>query len=231
MKKNNKETFLKVDYDLLSSTELHSTQKLFIAYIIGWQRNKKVCRETNNNLATRFGMKYSGIRTLIRELNKLDFFQSVAFDYNKSVNTSGHEITVDETKLKLFLSTDKDLKIDGIEDTDNYEFDTKPQINQGELITLVTEIISESDYCNDKQYEIVIDSEDDLTHEHSLLVEYFTKYNEPTNYISAKITFDNEDDFIIDEVFELKNSKSKYKYVSKKAFKMFLEYYNSAVTE
>lgn len=231
MKKNNKETFLKVDYDLLSSTELHSTQKLFIAYIIGWQRNKKVCRETNNNLATRFGMKYSGIRTLIRELNKLDFFQAVAFDYNKSVNTSGHEITVDETKLKLFLSTDKDLKNDGIEDTDNYEFDTKPQINQGELITLVTEIISESDYCNDKQYEIVIDSEDDLTREHSLLVEYFTKYKEPTNYISAKIIFDNEDDFIIDEVFELKNSKSKFKYVSKKTFEMFLEYYNSAVTE
>lgn len=231
MKKNNKETFLKVDYDLLSSTELHSTQKLFIAYIIGWQRNKKVCRETNNNLATRFGMKYSGIRTLIRELNKLDFFQAVAFDYNKSVNTSGHEITVDETKLKLFLSSDKDLKNDGIEDTDNYEFDTKPQINQGEVITLVTEIISESDYCNDKQYEIVIDSKDDVTHEHSLLVEYYSKYNEPTNYIWAKIIFDNEDDFLIDEVFELKNSKSKYKYVSKKAFKMFLEYNNSFGTE
>jgi hypothetical protein len=142
MKKNNKETFLKVDYDLLSSTELHSTQKLFIAYIIGWQRNKKVCRETNNNLATRFGMKYSGIRTLIRELNKLDFFQAVAFDYNKSVNTSGHEITVNETKLKLFLSPDKDLKNDCIEDTDNYEIDTKPQINQGEVITLVSEIIA-----------------------------------------------------------------------------------------
>ena len=46
-----KQNFIQVEYDVLASTELDSTEKLFIAYILGWQKNGKECRETNNTLA------------------------------------------------------------------------------------------------------------------------------------------------------------------------------------
>ena len=104
MSDNKKQNFVQVNYDLLATKKLNSTQKLFISYILGWQKNELICRETNNNLASRFGKKYSGIRGILNDLNKYDFFQAVQKDYNGENGTSGHEITVDETKLKLFLN-------------------------------------------------------------------------------------------------------------------------------
>jgi hypothetical protein len=104
MSDDKKQNFVQVNYDLLATKKLNSTQKLFISYIIGWQKNELICRETNNNLASRFGKKYSGIRGVLNELNKYDFFDSVQKDYDEKNGTSGHEITVDETKLKLFLN-------------------------------------------------------------------------------------------------------------------------------
>nr|WP_315142017.1 hypothetical protein [uncultured Flavobacterium sp.] len=104
MSDDKKQNFVQVNYDLLATKKLNSTQKLFISYIIGWQKNNLICKETNNNLASRFGMSYSGIRTVLNDLNKYDFFDSVQKDYNRENGTSGHEITVDEAKLKLFLN-------------------------------------------------------------------------------------------------------------------------------
>jgi hypothetical protein len=104
MSDDKKQNFVQVNYDLLATKKLNSTQKLFISYIIGWQKNNLICKETNNNLASRFGRKYSGIRTILNELNKYDFFKSVQIDYNGESGTSGHEITVDEDNLKLFLN-------------------------------------------------------------------------------------------------------------------------------
>jgi len=104
MSEAKKQNFVQVNYDLLATKKLNSTQKLFISYIIGWQKNELICKETNNNLASRFGKKYSGIRVVLNELNKYDFFDSVQKDYDEKNGTSGHEITVDETKLKLFLN-------------------------------------------------------------------------------------------------------------------------------
>lgn len=101
--------FVKVPYNLLKTTKLSSTQKLFISYILGWQKNGKICFETNNNLALRFGLKYSGIRSVLRELNKLDFFNSVKKDYNEKTGTSGHEITVNIDKLETFLACEKSI--------------------------------------------------------------------------------------------------------------------------
>ena len=107
MSDNYKPNFVQVNYDLLASKKLNSTQKLFISYIIGWQKNELICKETNKNLATRFGKKYSGIRAILNELNKYDFFNSVQKDYDEKNRTSGHEITVNEAKLKLFLNDGK----------------------------------------------------------------------------------------------------------------------------
>lgn len=121
MKEKQNKNFVQVNYDLLATTKLSSTQKLFISYIIGWQKNRKICKETNNNLALRFGMKYGGIRSVLTELNKFDFFESVQKNYDGKTSTSGHEITVDVDKLNAFLTTETRIKKND---------STKKEINQ-----------------------------------------------------------------------------------------------------
>ncbi|SHG64011.1 hypothetical protein SAMN05444481_10648 [Flavobacterium frigidimaris] len=104
MNQNQDQTFLQVDYNLLATKKLNSTQKLFVSYIIGWQRTGKICFETNRTLATKFGKEYGGIRSVLSSLNKFDFFKSVSKDYNEKSRTSGHEITVNIDKLYTFLA-------------------------------------------------------------------------------------------------------------------------------
>ncbi|KFF06313.1 hypothetical protein [Flavobacterium reichenbachii] len=130
MKEKQMKNFVKVSYNLLATTKLSSTQKLFVSYILGWQKNGKICFETNNNLALRFGLKYSGIRSVLRELNKLDFFSSVKKDYNEKTGTSGHEITVNIDKLDAFLTPEK-----SIQNIDS----TKQKISQSILSTTATQ--------------------------------------------------------------------------------------------
>jgi len=223
-----KKTFLKVDYDLLSTTELNSTQKLFVSYIIGWQRNKLKCRETNNTLADRFGMKNSGIRSLLSDLNKFDFFQSVRYDYNESNRTSGHELSVDESKLKSFLSREIQSKTFVKKIIDIAKTKTKLPIEES-VIDNSTNNNMAKDYSitqgNVENYEIVIDSEADVTHSNYLLEDYYLKYGLPTDFIKAKIIFENDNDFLIAEVFELKDIKDRCRYVDKGTFEMILKNY------
>jgi hypothetical protein len=218
-----KKTFLQVDYDLLSTTELNSTQKLFVSYIIGWQRNKLKCRETNNTLADRFGMKNSGIRSLLSDLNKFDFFQSVRYDYNESNRTSGHELSVDESKLKSFLSKEIQnkpfvKKVKGIAKI-------KSKAKTEESVTDNSTINNMAEDVNEQNYQIVIDSEADVTHSNYLLEDYYLKYGLPTDFIKAKIIFENDNDFLIAEVFELKDIKDRCRYVDKGTFEMILKNY------
>lgn len=156
MSDDKKQNFVQVNYDLLSTKKLNSTQKLFISYIIGWQKNELICRETNNNLASRFGKKYSGIRGVLNELNKYDFFNAVQKDYNGENGTSGHEITVDEEKLKLFLN-------DGKKEKDNTS--TKPLAEPLAKPNVKTE--SESLAKDATQDEMKIESE-----ENPLIIQY-----------------------------------------------------------
>ncbi|MGL2999430.1 hypothetical protein [Flavobacterium sp. RSSB_23] len=106
MKKKQMKNFVKVNYNLLATKKLSSTQKLFVSYIIGWQENGKICFETNNTLALKFGMKYGGMRSVITTLNKFDFFTAIK-DYDERTGTSGHEITVNIDLLESFLLPDK----------------------------------------------------------------------------------------------------------------------------
>lgn len=205
-----KNTFLQVDYDLLSTTKLHSTQKLFLAYIIGWQRNGLVCKETNNTLAKKFGLKYSGIRTLISDLNKFDFFQSIAKDYNESNSTSGHEIKVDIKKLKSFLKSEES------KNQNQKDFEQLP-ISIGGTMNKDYEIDIKTD-----EYDIEIDSEHDITNNIGLLKEYYLNHGEPEYYIKAKIIFAEDNESFCKEVFELKDIKTRNKYVIKESFELFL---------
>lgn len=110
MKENQDQTFLQVDYNLLATKKLNSTQKLFVSYIIGWQRTGKICFETNRTLATKFGKEYGGIRSVLSSLNKFEFFKSVSKDYNEKNSTSGHEITVNIDKLDAFLAHETSIQ-------------------------------------------------------------------------------------------------------------------------
>lgn len=218
-----KKTFLQVDYDLLSTTKLNSTQKLFVSYIIGWQRNKLKCRETNNTLADKFGMKNSGIRSLLSDLNKFDFFQSVRYDYNESNRTSGHELSVDESKLKSFLS--KEIKSKTLVDKVNGIDKNKTKVKTEESVTDNSTNNTMAEVVNEQNYQIVIDSEADVTHNNYLLEDYFLKYGIPTEFINAKIVFENDNEFFVEEVFELKDIKERRRYVVKGTFEMFLKNY------
>lgn len=121
MKKEQKDNFVRTSYDLLASTKLSSTQKLFISYIIGWQKNNLICFETNNTLASKFGMKYGGIRSLLKTLNEYEFFKSVKIDFDKKSNTSGHEITVNVEKLEEFLNSEDSKEINTLMSEKNIE--------------------------------------------------------------------------------------------------------------
>jgi predicted transcriptional regulator len=219
-------TFIKVEYDLVSTTKLHSTQKLFIAYVIGWQRNDLTCRETNNALAKKFGMKYSGIRTLIRGLNKFEFFQAIAYDYNQSNNTSGHEITVDETKLNNFLKGIESAPViqKVKEDTINTEHEIKVASNNSSMDEVESDLPNSSD-ASDDVFDLVLNSEKDIAINNKIIEEYYLKYGIPTEFIKAKIVFEDENDFFIKDVFELKDIKHKCRYVVKGDFDMFLKDY------
>lgn len=105
MKKKKQDNFVQITYDLLENKKLSSTQKIFISYIIGWQNNGLVCRETNRNLALIFGKETSGIRSLLKVLNRYEFFKSESINYDENTFTSGHQIKVDVDKLKIFLNS------------------------------------------------------------------------------------------------------------------------------
>jgi len=94
------QNFTQVNHNLMASTELNFGQKLFISYVLGWQENGKTCFQSNQSLAKQFGLKYSGIRSLINSLNKYDFFNATKITDNLS---STHTIKVDNSKLQAFL--------------------------------------------------------------------------------------------------------------------------------
>ena len=225
-----KKTFLQVDYDLLSTTQLHSTQKLFIAYILGWQRNELKCRETNNNLATRLGMKYSGIRTLIRELNKFEFFQSISFDYNESNRTSGHEMKVDESKLKAFLNLESVSKTDiDIPSVNNEETRVCIDESEDEITMYQTKISSNNKIDLTETYDIEIDSTNDMISSTTVMEEYYLANGDNHNYRKAKVLFDDGDS-VIGDVIEI-NTNNKIKYIEVATFESFIKKYQPKEVE
>ncbi len=97
----------------MQSTKLNSTDKLLISIVLGWQYTNKVCYETNKALAFQLGLEVDGLRTAIKRLNKLPFFNSirgeVTNEYGRII--SDHTITIDEKALESFLSAPVEPKI------------------------------------------------------------------------------------------------------------------------
>lgn len=105
---NNKQTYTKLNDSLrrISVQKINSTQKIFFAYIIGWQETGKTLTATNKYIANQLGLTESGIRKVIRTSNqKFDFFSSTQDDAKKAENgyTSTHEIKIDVDKFNEYL--------------------------------------------------------------------------------------------------------------------------------
>lgn len=215
-----KQNFIQVEYDVLASTELDSTEKLFIAYILGWQKNGKECRETNNTLAKRMGLKYGGIRSLLNRLNEYDFFQSTVIDFDSESRTSGHVIRVNESLLKSFLNgTVKDSKKNkqkekGLPNEESFKakestleedllkFDSKQTKNNGEII--------------------IIDAFKDVISDSTIMKNCYERFGTELDYLQAKVKF--EDDELVDSfVFKVTDSKGISKYIDKSTYQLFLK--------
>lgn len=170
MNENQDQKFLQVDYNLLATQKLNSTQKLFVSYIIGWQRTGRICFETNKTLATKFGKKYGGIRSVLTSLNKFEFFKSISKDYNEENSTSGHEITVDVDKLEKFLIAEKPIQkststkgefnngdnsnLPEVKNIDEYELEKLPTYRLNDTVDL-NEILSVLDFNKDDTNEVI----------------------------------------------------------------------------
>ncbi|PWA05607.1 hypothetical protein DB895_06390 [Flavobacterium psychrotolerans] len=131
-----------VNNDLLATPRLSSTQKLFISYIIGWQKSGLSCKMTNRTLAEHFGMKYAGIRSMLNKLNTYKFFETTQFGHtvDGSSWSSGHEMKVDEAKLVEFLNAGKSEKKEAIEEVSSIEYsEGRVKLSNTERLNLIKE--------------------------------------------------------------------------------------------
>jgi hypothetical protein len=95
------EKLRKVDTNIINSTE-----KIFFAYIIGWQENGLKLTASNQTIGNELGMSKEGIRTLIKKCNKFfGFFTSKQTNINKKDGdfNSDHIIQIDMQLFEKFL--------------------------------------------------------------------------------------------------------------------------------
>lgn len=206
MKEKKDENFVQVKYDLLATKKLSPTKKLFISYIIGWQKSGKICCETNSNLALRFGMEYSGMRTVITELNKLDFFKSVQKDYDEKKGTSGHEITVNTDKLEKFLNSDTTTDLNCSTD--------KPIVSEIKLHT--NNVIHSEEHQQDAMQQYHMEDIIDVVELLEILKFKKDDINEIIkDFKSPQVTFESFVDFFIELAISSKSEKHKGIKISK----------------
>lgn len=215
-----KQNFIQVEYDVLASTELDSTEKLFIAYILGWQKNGKECRETNKNLAKRMGLTYGGIRSLLNRLNKYDFFQSTAIDFDSESRTSGHVIKVNEYLLKSFLKeTDNNSKLKELNEN-------KPPIVEPTNIkesSLEADLSKyDSELSNNQGEIVIIDAFKDVISDSTIMKNCYKRFGTELDYLQAKVKFE-EDELVDSFVFKVTDSKGVSKYIDKSTYQLFLK--------
>jgi len=185
---NNQKTFTKVNDSLrrISVQEINSTQKIFFAYIIGWQEKGKTLTAKNKYIADQLGLTESGIRKTISTSKKFDFFSSIQLGNKKGENgyTSTHEIKIDVDKFEKYLKLNrsKTAFYENLNEPEN-EPDEVEEPNQPEEQTTVENKVPE---------EILIDDSNQA--DNDLLKEklrekynfFFKNSNEDTTLISTK---------------------------------------------
>jgi len=184
----NQKTFTKVNDSLrrISVQEINSTQKIFFAYIIGWQEKGKTLTAKNKYIADQLGLTESGIRKVISTSKEFDFFSSKQLGNKKGENgyTSTHEIIIDIDKFNEYLKSksSKTAFYENLNEPEN-EPDEVQEPNQPEEQTSVDNKVPE---------EILIDDSNQA--DNDLLKEklrekynfFFKNSNEDTTLISTK---------------------------------------------
>lgn len=186
---NNKQKFTKVNDSLrrISVKKINSTQKIFFAYILGWQEKDKTLTATNKYIANQLGLTESGLRKAIRTSNqKFDFFSSEQDDAKKEQNgyTSTHEIKIDVDKFEEYLKLNHSK-------TSFYESLNEPK-NEPDEVKDPIPTKQETTVDNKVPEEILIDDSNQT--DNDLLKEklrekynfFFKNSNEDTTLISTK---------------------------------------------
>jgi len=113
-KTNTNENFTKV-YDKIRTVPVKvitPAEKIFFAWIIGWQENNKTVTASNKYIADELGYSVDGVRTMIKKCNeKFNFFTSIQNEITSDNNnkySSSHTINIDEVKLDKFIDSLKD---------------------------------------------------------------------------------------------------------------------------
>lgn len=180
----NKQTFTKVTDSLrrISVQEINSTQKIFFAYIIGWQEKGKTLTAKNKYIADQLGLTESGIRKAISNSKKFDFFSSKQLGNKKGENgyTSTHEIKIDVDKFEKYLKLNrsKTAFYENLNESEN-EPDEEPEPNQPEINNEVTEEILIND-SNQVDNDLL---KEKLREKYNF---FFKNSNEDTTLISTK---------------------------------------------
>lgn len=139
---NNKQKFTKLNDSLrrISVQKINSTQKIFFAYVIGWQETGKKLTAKNKYIADQLGLTESGIRKAISTSKKFNFFSSVQLGNKKGENgyTSTHEIKIDVEKFEKYLKLNhsKTAFYENLDEPEN-ESDEVQEPNQPEDETSV----------------------------------------------------------------------------------------------
>lgn len=152
---NKTQTFTKLNDSLrrISVQKINSTQKIFFAYILGWQEKGKTLTATNKYIANQLGLTESGLRKAITTSNqKFDFFSSTQDDTKKRENgyTSTHEIKIDVDKYNEYLKLNHSK-------TSFYEDLNKPE-NEPDEVKEPIQPKQEISIDNELTEEIIIDN-------------------------------------------------------------------------
>lgn len=104
-----KDTFTMIDDNLLSTpiSKITAQQKLFISWILRFQKNNLTCFASNKKIGETLGMSKEGIKTLIKSctLGFPSFFECTPDTYESGVPF--HTITINLMELMKFISDDK----------------------------------------------------------------------------------------------------------------------------
>ena len=173
------ENFTKLQ-DSLRRTNINkipSTEKIFFAYILGWQESNKTLTASNKYIANELGMTYDGVRTLIKRCNqRFDFFSSTQTDIDSENGSysSGHVIKINTKLFNAFLNE----KPNSVPNEVKVETEVvTPEVEEVPLESIFGEQVDLYDLIKEVESETKPEEVDEVKEELRIMFkEYFGKY-------------------------------------------------------
>lgn len=145
-----KDTFMKLDFELLKRTDLTIEEKLIISYLKSFQTNNKVCYQTQEDISTTLGLSLRTLKRKIKELQlkKIIFLSNdrkylIPFQNRKAIILvdNNNPLPIAETK------SDKELDINSIDNSSKLIKDcqAKDFIEETKSIQIEEKVISKAE--------------------------------------------------------------------------------------